>query len=583
MKLTLTALSLLTVCGIYALTSFKKEEKPFDVQAYKVGVTIGCKPDLTSVANFLNDVEIQPMPGVGNHKWNIATKSDSSRFYFNQGINLYYGFHVIEALASFNKAAKFDSSCAMAWWGQALAVGPNINDIGYVEKPEAFTAIQKAKFLSSDASSPVEKLLINSMLMRYSADTTQKREQLNQRYAEAMQKAYMRYPNHPDVAALYADALMVQHPWNYWNLDGSAKLWTKPAQTVLEKVLAKTPLHPGANHYYIHLMEASPFATQALPSADRLVQLTPRQAHMVHMPSHIYLRTGHYQKSIFVNEASVKRIREESAVFSPMQPMVPFYQLHSQHMAANCAMLAGQYEKAIQTALYMQRSMDSTGLSLPEPLGNMIQYIYMTPVFINIRFEKWSNLLEMNQPPSKDVYANVLYHFGRGMAYAGLNNSVKSEMELKQLQDLMPEKTLTLHIGPFSAPIEGVKVANDLLQGFIKMKQNMLDQAIEHFSRAVAFDDSIAYHEPRDWLLNSRQYLGAAHLKAKQAENAASAFKRDLERNADNIWSLYGLYQALTLQNKKADAGRIKKKFDKAAVKNSIDFSKLTLLTANVK
>ncbi len=582
-RLKLITIALLTACAIYAFTNFKREQKSFDVTAYKLGAAIGCMANISSIEEVLDSVEIEPMYGVGNHKWKIATTSDSAQFYFNQGINLYYGFHTIESLASFKKAAKFDSTCAMAWWGQALSVGPTINTWDYPEKPEAQAAIQKAKLLSV-AAPPIEKLMVDAMTQRYSADTTQKRAQMNQRYTEAMQKIYRNYTDKPDVAALYADAMMIQHPWNYWNLDGSAKAWTPPIESVLEALLAKTPEHPGANHYYIHLMEGSPFAAKALPSADRLGQLTPGQAHMVHMPSHIYLRTGQYDKSVLINEASVMQYKQEGAAFPPVQHIANRHNNHARQMAANCAMLAGQYTKAIQTALQLQHSIDSAGISFPEPIGNFVQYVFMTPVFINIRFEKWNNLLRMKQPSSKDVYANVLYHFGRGVAYAGLNEVSNAEQELRRLQELMSEKTLTLTFGPLSPPIEGAKVANELLQGFIQVSQKKQDEAIEHFSKAVAFDDGIAYSEPRTpWLLNPRQYLGMAYLKAEQQEKATAVFKQDLQRNADNVWSLYGLYQALALQHKKAEADRIKMKFDKAAAKSDIDFSELEFSTASIK
>ena len=242
-----------------------------------------------------------PLPGTGPHKWKISTSNDSAQFYFNQGINLYYGFHIIEAMPSFKKAQLFDSSCAILYWAEALAYGPNINDLGYFASPDALLAAQKATAPAMHAS-PGEKALIAAMQVRYSGDSTKQRADLNQQYAAKMKAVFAAYPHDAEIGALFADALMVQHPWDLWQHNGSAQPWTPQIEKVLESVLKYAPDHPGANHYYIHTMEASPYAYKATACADRLPRLAPGMSHMVHMPSHIYIRTGAYDKGITVND-----------------------------------------------------------------------------------------------------------------------------------------------------------------------------------------------------------------------------------------------------------------------------------------
>ena len=288
----------------------------YNASLVKSKSSVSCTPDRASIAILIEESdEITILPGSGSYKWKISTSSDSAQRYFDQGINMYYGFHIIEAIASFQKAARFDQSNPMVWWAQALAYGPNINDVGYTASPEALSSVRKAEELSANASD-VEKALIAAMKARYTDDTTKTREGLNQDYVDAMKAAAERFPANTDVQALYADAMMLQHPWDLWAVDGVPKPWQPAIQTVLEKVLKADPMHPGANHYYIHIIEASPNPEKALPSADILGKITPGLSHLVHMPSHIYLRTGDFDRGITNNVDAVKTYREYANLFS---------------------------------------------------------------------------------------------------------------------------------------------------------------------------------------------------------------------------------------------------------------------------
>ena len=389
-------LFLLTVLAfITALLAFRLKEANITnhtlgkTREYKNMNIVRCTPDWNEIKEWMEQTDIPPIPGAGNYKWKISTRHDSAQFYFNQGINMYYGFHIIEAMASFKKASRFDSKCAMLYWAQALAYGPNINDFGYRASPEALAAVSKAVEYEEKASA-FEKFLIDAMAVRYTSDSTDvTRAQLNQGYTDMMRNVYQGFPANPDAKALYADAMMLQHPWDLWNVNGTPKPWTPQIRQVLEKLLALSPNHPAGNHYYIHVMEASPFADKALPSAARLGVTNPALSHLVHMPSHIYLRTGNYQQGVLVNTKAVNSYKKIAKLFAPVTSNDFLYVIHNLHMKANNAMLAGQYKNSIDAANETKANIPADYLSIPAPMGNYVQYIYMTPVLAFVRFGKW--------------------------------------------------------------------------------------------------------------------------------------------------------------------------------------------------
>jgi tetratricopeptide (TPR) repeat protein len=571
-KLALLGVAFLTAYTLIAFTSVRKPA-PFDVAAYKAKSLVRCTPDWEVLSGMLDALDIPPMPDAGIHKWKINTASDSAQFYFNQGINMYYGFHIIEAMASFKKAARFDGTNPIVWWAQALSFGPNINDVGYSASPEALEATAKAVALL-DKATPVEKALIVAMQARYSADTTQLREKLNAAYVAAMKKAYAQYPANADVAALYADAMMLEHPWDLWHPNGKAKPWTPAIRTVLEKLLVDAPNHPGANHYYIHVMEASPLAYKALPSADRLGSLTPGLSHMVHMPSHIYLRTGQFNEGTRINEEAVARYQQYLKLFPAVQENAFLYQWHNLHMQATCALMAGRQQYAREAAEEIRKVMDTSILSTPAPLGNYLQYMYMTPALVNVHFNKWEEILATPEPAKHHVYAVALDHFARGAAHTAKGDLAKAKAEQSRLQGLLKDPALQLPMGPFSPAAEGAKVASALLKGMISTKEGAHVEAIDHYKEAATVEEAMVYTEPRDWILNPKQYLGAAYLRTKQWQNAENVFKKDLNQNVQNVWSLYGLLEALNQQGKKVEANIIGKQLDIAMKESDIELKK---------
>ena len=573
MKLRLLLLSLpafvVALLAAQFADRYESNQQLTKLKKYKQENAIRCSPDWDALKDMLDEIDIPPIPGAGSYKWKITTANDSAQFYFNQGINMYYGFHIIEAMASFKKAEKFDPSAAMIHWAKALAYGPNINDLGYAASPDALTAVYKAVELSSNATA-VEKGLILAQAIRYSADSTQTRTQLNQLYADKMKALYDQHPSSADVAALYADALMLQHPWDLWFSNGKPKEWTPRIRTVLEKLLTTTPLHPGANHYYIHVMEPSPYASLATASADRLGSLTPALSHMVHMPSHIYLRTGNYSKGGSVNEEAVKSYKNVLQLFAPAAGADFLYVIHNLHMQTNHAIMSGDINYAIESAKQTAASIPADYLLMEGALGSYLQYIYYTTILVDVRYARWDALLAMKQPAAKQVYSNVLYHFGKGMAYAHQQKFADAKREYDYLSELLKDSTLSLPFAPFSPAIDGANVAANLLAGTIALAQKNNAVAITHFSKAVAIEEQMVYNEPRDWLLNPKHYLGNAYLQNKDWKNAEKILLSDLENNNNNIWAMSGLHTAYLKQAKTKEATALQQKIKKASNNNAV-------------
>jgi tetratricopeptide (TPR) repeat protein len=559
-----------TFIGLLFLFAFRYLPKPIGNkpifisrdQALQNKFIVQCSPDWNHLNgdSLANGISI--LQGWGNYQWPIVSRNDSARLYFQQGINMYYSFHIIEAMASFKKAEQFDNTNPMIFWAQALAYGPNINDFAYASTPEAYTAAQKALSLSANSGAK-EKILIKAMCLRYSADSTVSRASLNQLYTAEMEKGYLNFPKDADIAALYVDAMMLQHPWEYWKHNGEAEPWTPRILEVLEKTLQQSPFHPGANHYYIHSVEASGNPQRALPSADLLSKLMPSVSHMVHMPSHIYIRSGMYTEGTKVNEMSIKGYKEYLAAFPDVANSASLYLIHNLHMQSACAMMGAGYDYSLKSAEASRASFDTSLMSIAAPFGTFLQYVYMTPVITNIRFGKWDEILNAPSIPENYVYANFLNHWARGIAQARKNNISEAKNELAYLQKNMDQPDMLVVMQPFNAPADAGKVAEKLLEGIIAEQQNNLPGAAQFFTKAVKNEDALIYNEPKDWLLPARAYLGAVLLKAGTFSTAVTVFKEDLKENPNNHWSLKGLYESLQKQKMQTAAGLIKKQLDK--------------------
>ncbi|HMC84829.1 MAG TPA: hypothetical protein VKI61_04860 [Chitinophagaceae bacterium] len=521
---------------------------------------IRCIPDLRNFNFDDSSNSIPLLSGWGSYSMPVTVVNDSAKIYFEQGINMYYGFHIIEALASFDKATKFDSSFAMGYWGKALSYGPNINDFGYSASPDALADMHKAKLLYTKCTL-VEKGLIDAMQVRYSPDTTQSRESLNQLYADEMKKVYKSFPQSADAATLYVDALMVQHPWDLYYKTYQPKAWTPEIVNTLESVLQKFPDHPGASHYYIHAIEASAHPEKGLVVARKLPALMPGVSHVMHMPSHIFIRSGYYSEGEDVNEKAVKGYYDYLNKFPAVINNSSLYLIHNLHMQATCANMDGRYKLSLKSSIDCKNSFDSSMQSIPDYFGVFIQYVYMTPYLTNIRFGKWNEILNTAESPASLVYADLLWHYGRGLAYARKHDFDNAGKQLDAiLQSIKNNAQLKAPAPSYANPaIAGAEVAQKILQGVIAEEQNNLTDAEAHLKKAVALEDSMIYNEPKDWVHPARQYLGNVLLKAKKYAAAEKIYNEDLVINPHNGWSLTGLAQAVSKQGKKIKAIEIQK------------------------
>jgi tetratricopeptide (TPR) repeat protein len=567
---------ILGLFGLFVPVKFNSRPDESALRLYlekKKLFSITCTPDRND-PDFLpaDALSMVPLPGWGMYDWKISSSSDSARFYFSQGINMYYSFHIIESLASFKKASLLDPGAPMPYWGIALAYGPNINDVTYTATPNALEAIKKAASLSAGTSS-FEKGLISSMLLRYSSDTTQKRVDLDGAYAKSMKALYARYPGNPDAGALYADALMLLHPWDLYDQQQKPKPWTPELVKVLETVLKLSPNHPAANHYYIHAVEASSNPGRALPSADKLGNLLPSVSHMVHMPSHIYIRTGMYEKGNAVNKKAIEGYNQYYTLFPKVENGAFLYLFHNLHMQATCAIMNGHFSEAQSLSVKLKENIPYDFLSIPPPDAEYLQYMYMTELFSYIRYGKWDDILALPEMPDSIAYARILQEYGKGIAYARLGSIKEAEASLQKLnQVLQSTDRLKIKMGAFNTAFACGEIANAMLKGIIAEEKNNLDDAIRWLSEAVKLEDRIIYNEPRDWLLPTRQYLAAVYLKKGRWNEAETTLREDLRINPDNGWAFTGLWITLNKKGSKKDAATFKKSLD--ALGNQKDFNK---------
>jgi tetratricopeptide (TPR) repeat protein len=516
--------------------------------------TIGCGPVTDAIPAMTEDGGfISILPGWGTHTYAITTNNDSAQLFFNQGLSMYYSYHMREAIASFREAARLDSTCAMAYWGQALAMGPTYNG-GYDYKMAATVpSVLEAMNKQAGSASAKEQRLIKAMNKRYNpADAADKeRAHLNVRYAEALKEVVAAYAEDQDIKALYVDAVMLVHPWEFWNNDGSPKPWTPELVQYCEDILAKAPQHPAALHYYIHVTEASRRPEVALFSADSLLKLYPGVAHMVHMSSHQYERTGKYEKGVKANEAADRSLGQYDALAKNLS--LPAHVSHYFAVDAYCALSGAMYKKGLPKAIACRKSAN------PSPENTYQQYLYMFPLFALVRMGKWQEILaDTSAIDPAWTYAGLLNDFARGMAYSKTSQPHKAEMHLAQLREKMRDSLLRKRFTPYmSSAYEVALVAENILAAMIRYNQKDYKAALRTIRKAIRAEDSLLYIEPKLWMIPARQYLGVFLLELKKPAEAEKIYREDLVWNPGNGWSLLGLYQALWAQEKKGELAKL--------------------------
>lgn len=528
-----------------------------DTATVSSAAVVGCAPAADGVFVTVNGKYIPVMPGWGNHSYRITTGSDSAQFYFNQGLTFYYSYHAREAVASFKEAARFDSTSAMTYWGQALALGPSYN-FGYAYKMnEHIPAILQAMNRHTKGATAKEKALIAAMNLRYNSNDPAdgQRAALNARYAEALEPLVHTFADDIDIKALYTDAVMLLHAWDFWYNDGRPKAWTPELVQYCEDILQKDPRHPAALHYYIHVTEASRQPEVALPGADSLLRLFPGVAHMVHMSSHEYERIGFYAKGVAANEKADRSLVVYDSLARGLLPQV--HVPHYYAVDAYCALSGAMQQKALAKSLVLRNSVR------PTPEATYLQYQYMFPQLAMVRLGNWHELLQDSTPIDPEWgYARVLSHFAKGMALAKTGRHNEADRELQLLRERMKDETLQKKFVPHaSSPAVCAVVAENILQATLFFEKQEWTLARSAIQKAIHAEDSLIYSEPKIWMLPARQYLGAYLLQLKQAVEAERVYREDLVWNPGNGWSLLGLYQALQAQGKKSDLAELKKKY----------------------
>jgi tetratricopeptide (TPR) repeat protein len=506
----------------------------------------------------------QPHPitlvtGLGDLHHPVSTKNREAQQFFDQGLRFIYAFNHDEAARSFGRAAELDPKLAMAYWGVAEAVGPNYNDPADPDRyKHAHDAVQKAVELSADASQS-DQAYIHALAKRFPADSNSDLRKAAEEYRDAMRQVVSEFPDDLDAATLLAEAGMNLHPWGLWHPDGTPEAGTEEIVSTLESVMKRDPDHLGAIHYYIHAVEASPTPERALAGANKLAALAPGAGHIVHMPAHVYIRTGDYEAAVKTNEkaADVDRAYIKASGAQGIYPMM--YYSHNLHFIAMCAAMNGNYAESKKNSELLVGNVGPHVKDMPPLEG------FMTiPMAVEVRFHHWNEILKMPQPDAGMKTATVFWHFGRGMALAGTGKVADAEAEYKIVADAEeatpPDVIFQMPINNKAKDI--MRIAKDVLGAKIAVAKKDNSSAVGMLRDAVAIQDTLKYGEPPDWFFPVRESLGAALLMTGDAAGAEKVFREDLERNLRNPRSLWGLHQALLQQNRGYDAGFVQKQFE---------------------
>ena len=501
------------------------------------------------------------LQNVGKHVFPVTTHSEQARLFMNQGLNLTYGFNHAEAARAFAEAARLEPHNAMAYWGQALVLGPNINSPMAPEaEPQAFELIQKALEMKSHVSQR-EQDYIDALAVRYTGKP-EDRKAADQAYAGAMRLLHEKYPDDQDAATLYAEALMDLQPWDYWLRDGRAHGGTNEVIKALDGVLAKNAEHPGALHLYIHLWEGSRTPEKAESAADRLLPLAPAAGHLVHMPGHIYQRVGRYSDVVKANQLAI--VADEDYITQcRAQGLYPLgYYPHNIHFLWFGATMGGQSKLAIESARKTANSIP------PDVVKQMpiLQTFLLVEDFALVRFGKWDEILALPELRFESMFTRGVRHYARGMAFARKGNIARAQKELGALKKIAADPQLIATPASMSAnlPDAVLRIASEALAGEIAAEQRDFNQAIAHLETAVRLQDALAYTEPDDWHYPVRHSLAAVLMMAGRHAEAETVYWDDLSEHPKNGWALYGLAQALRAQGKTEAAKAVDADFQEA-------------------
>ena len=500
--------------------------------------------------------------GMGDHTHPITTNNKYVQRYFDQGLTIDFAFNHAESARSFRAGQTLDPNCAMCFWGEALALGPNINvtSNGSVimadqERLAAYEAIQKALSLKNKVSEK-ERDFIDALATRYNGDTASPRGPLDLAYAEAMRELSNKYPEDDDAASLFAESLMNTMPWDYWIDADSPKPLTVEAIEILEKVMARNPRHPMALHLYIHAVESSSQPERAEAAADILLDLVPGAGHLVHMPSHIYWRVGRYADA---SESNIMAAAVDEAYIAACnaQGFYPAaYYPHNIHFLWASSSMEGRSEIAIEAG---EKVAKNVRLEMIDQFPG-VEFFKTVPMLSLVQFGLWDRVLELDPPAERLEYANAIWHYARSVAYSN-KGKIESAQKEQQMIESLKDTNDVLHLDSIYYPASMLlEIADSLALGEIAISNNDYQSAIQYFANAVSVQDALPYTEPPFWYYPTRLSLGKAYLLSDQADEAEVVFEENLKRYPRNGWALYGLIQALETQNK--DSSMVQEQFD---------------------
>jgi len=501
------------------------------------------------------------MEGLGSLHHPVSTKSAEAQQFFDQGLRLVYAFNHEEAERSFRRAAELDAQLAMAWWGVALAVGPNYNlPVDPEHEKMAVEAIRKARALEGGAT-PIERAYVEAMAERFSSDAKPDYHQLDVNYSKGMRALVQSYPDDLDAATLYADSMMNLRPWRLWNADGAPAEGTSEIVATLEGVLRRDPNHIGAMHLYIHAVEASPNPERALPYADRIAELAPAAGHLVHMPSHIYERTGNFDGARVQNAAAAKADEAYAAASGSQGMYMMMYYSHNLHFGAIAAAMQGHCREALELAQRLDANLQPMAKDMP-----MVEPFLGIPLAVKARCGRWDEMLAVNEPMAAGPALKAFWLYSRGLALAArgrADEAGKLENRLAAIEKGTPRDEI------FMPPVENhswriYHIAGDVLGARIATARGDMDGAIRLLRDAVTNQDQLLYNEPADWYYPVRESLGGALLRAADAKGAEQVFREDLERNPRNPRSLFGLVEALGREKREYEASWVRGQFETA-------------------
>jgi hypothetical protein len=499
------------------------------------------------------------LQNLGRHRFPVTTRSPLAQRFVDQGVRLAYAFNHAEAGRAFREAARLDPRCAMAFWGQALVLGPNINaPMDPADEPRARDLARAAMDRAASAS-PRERAYIEALARRYPGDPAH-RVAGDSAYAAAMDDVARRFPADLDATVLWAEAAMDLRPWNYWRPDGTPQPGTVRIRERLEAVVARAPEHPGALHFYVHLVEATSDARLAVPAADRLLTLMPAAGHMVHMASHIYQRVGRYAESSRSNELAI--LADEDYISQcRAQGLYPMaYYPHNIHFLWAATTMEGRSAEAIRVARKVAAQVSDSALaSLPLLAGFRV-----VPWYALTRFGRWDEMLAEPRPATGDRFLLGNWHYTRGLALLARGRRDEATRALDSLRAIARGEGLDHTLFSPNTARRVLAIAPHVLAGEIAASRREHDAAIRHLEAAVRLEDGLTYTEPEEWHYPPRHALGAVLLAAGRASEAETVYWEDLRRHPENGWALRGLVEALAAQGRAAEAAEARARFERA-------------------